>query len=76
MKSYTVTIPMAGHVIISVEAEDENSAIEKAFESATIGDIESWDLLKQFSRGNVCYCPHPWEVEVVDEGDYEEREGL
>ncbi len=64
MKFYTVTIPIAGHAYVDVEAENEKDAISKAFNSVSRDHIEEWQALKQFNSGNVCYCPTPWEVEL------------
>lgn len=63
MKRYDVTIPVAGHIVLTVEAESEKDAIEKALETDVTRDqIEEWTMLKQFHQGNVCYCPSPWEA--------------
>ena len=64
MKTYTVTIPIAGHAVIEVEADNAEEAIERALNSdkLTIDSIESWEALEQFNRGNVCYCPSPWQA--------------
>jgi hypothetical protein len=67
MRTYAVTLPIAGHAYVMVQAENEEAAIDKAFDEVTHDDIESWEALRQFNAGNVCYCPHPWEVEVEDE---------
>jgi hypothetical protein len=66
MKTYIVTIPIAGHVSFEVEAENEDSAKAAAWEKdPTSKDAElSWEQLETFGRGNVCYCPSPWEVDV------------
>jgi hypothetical protein len=75
MKIYGVKVPIAGHAYVEVEAENEEEAIERAFEEAFTTDmIEEWDTLRQFNQGNVCYCPHPWqaEAELVDDGEGEE----
>lgn len=64
MKTYGVLIPIAGHAYIEVEADDVEEAEEKAFMEIKQEHIEDWDLLRAFNRGNVCYCPSPWEVEV------------
>ena len=67
MKRYDVTIPIAGHAIITVEAASEEDAIQKALESEdlTIKSIESWEALERFHQGNICYCPRPWEAEAA-----------
>lgn len=64
MKTYTVTLPIAGHAVVEVEAENEEAAIDAALNSdkLTINAIETWDALKRFHEGNICYCPSPWEA--------------
>lgn len=71
MKEYTITLPIAGHAVVTVEAESEEEAIKEAFNTVTIDDIQEWEALRQFNRGNVCYCPSPWEIQV---DVYEEEE--
>jgi hypothetical protein len=65
-KTYSVTLPIAGHAFLEVEASSEAEAIEKAMEVVTMDHIESWEALDQFNRGNVCYCPSPWEAEAQE----------
>lgn len=66
MKSFTVTIPIAGHLVFEVEATDAAEARAKAFDmDSSKGELE-WDTLETFGRGNVCYCPTPWNVEVEE----------
>jgi hypothetical protein len=70
MKLYSVRIPIAGHALIDVHAENGEDAIKKAFASEiTNENIESWDTLKQFTKGNVCFCPQPWQAEATLEDD-------
>lgn len=64
MPQYNVTLPIAGHAYVSVEADNEESAIEAALEQVTLGHIEEWEALKRLNMGNVCYCPQPWEAEA------------
>ena len=71
-RTFQVTIPFAGHMVIDVEAESEEAAIETALNEVTLDHIDSWEPLERFNQGNVCYCPHPWEAEVVDYGPDEE----
>jgi hypothetical protein len=67
LKTYSVTIPIAGHVIVEVDAEDEKSAIKKALDAEiSAEDIEQWQTLDRFLQGNVCYCPKPWEVSAEE----------
>lgn len=72
---FTVTIPMAGHLVIDVEATSEEEAIQKAFDSPdlTIDRLEGWEALEQFNQGNVCYCPFPWEATAEDQGEVAEE---
>lgn len=72
MRVYAVTIPIAGHAFMEVEANNEEEAIEIAMDSVSIGDVENWEPLEQFNQGNVCYCPAPWEVEAEDLGEVEQ----
>lgn len=67
MKVFEVTLPIAGHAFLTIEAETEEEAIEKAFDEVTLQNIEEWEALREFNRGNVCYCPQPWEA-VADGG--------
>lgn len=69
MKEYTVTIPLAGHATVIVQAENEKEAKEKAFQSDISNNDITWELLNQFSKGNVCYCPSPWSVDVETDGE-------
>ena len=66
MKTYLVSIPIAGHVVHEVEAESP----EEAIGSAQIMDPEdgevTWETLSQFHKGNVCYCPTPWKIETEE----------
>ncbi len=66
MKTYDVVLPVAGSAYVSVEAESEEAAIEKAMEKVSLSDIEEWEALRQFSRGKVCYCPRPWEASAKE----------
>lgn len=75
MKTYTVTVPIAGHAIITVEAESEEDAIHEALNTVTVDDLESWEAVEQFNQGNVCYCPQPWEAEaILEDGDEEDED--
>lgn len=66
---FSVTIPIAGHAIVEVEATTEEEAIEAAFDQVELKDIDRWEALHRFSQGNVLYCPSPWEVEAEDVGE-------
>lgn len=64
MKEWEVTIPIAAHAFLTIEAETEEEAIEKGLAEASLQDVEEWTSLRQFHQGNVVYCPHPWEAEA------------
>jgi hypothetical protein len=66
MKTYHVTIPIAGNTWAEVEAETEKEAIEKALESKELEGNAEWEALSKIHDGNVCYCPIPWEIEVEE----------
>jgi hypothetical protein len=71
MKTYYVTLPIAGHAFITVEAESEDAAIDAALNEVTIEHLESWEAIPHFNQGNVCYCPRPWDAtaECDDDGE-------
>lgn len=66
-RTFTVTLPIAGHAYVTVEADNEDAAIEAALEKVTIDDIDEWEALPRFHEGNVCYCPSPWEATAEEE---------
>lgn len=66
MKEFTIKIPMTGYVELILEAEDEDSAIDKAFEVATLDNVEEWELHHKVTQGNVCYAILH-EIEVYEE---------
>lgn len=66
MAKYSVTIPIAGHVVVEVEASNDEEAIDRAIErNLTMDDIEEWETLRSFYEGNLCHCPRPWEAEAT-----------
>jgi hypothetical protein len=70
-REYQLTIPIAGHAYVTVEAESEEEALDKAMGEITIDMIETWEPLEAFNQGNVCYCPQPWRATVEDMGEVE-----
>lgn len=58
MKTYNVCVPITGTIWVTVEAEDEKSAIEAAMDSEdlTLANIEQWSAHKQICQGNVLYA--------------------
>lgn len=68
MRTYSVTIPVAGHITVAVEAENQEEAKKKAFEvEVTADQIDEWTTLESFVSGNVCHCPSPWKIEATEE---------
>jgi len=67
MKTYSVTIPIAGHAFLMIEAESESAAIDAGMEKIALKDISEFEPLKSFNEGNVCYCPTPWEAVAEEE---------
>jgi acyl-CoA reductase-like NAD-dependent aldehyde dehydrogenase len=65
--TYNVTLPIAGHVYVTVEADSEEEAIERALETAADSKELEWETLRHFNRGNVCYCPTPWDAAAEEE---------
>jgi hypothetical protein len=54
MPSYTVTFPITGKIGIEVEADDEESAIEKAWDETTIDDIFEWEPIRSEADVECC----------------------
>lgn len=75
-RKYNVVLPIAGNAHVTVDAaESEAEAIERALEAVTIDDIDEWEPLRQFHKGNVCYCPSPWNAEAEPADDDDNDEG-
>ena len=51
MKKYYVQIPISGY--LEVDAENKESAIEKAFGLATLDDLVEWESVKIIAEGNI-----------------------
>jgi hypothetical protein len=66
MKEFSVRIPVTAYVEILVEAEDEDEAIDKAFDTATLNDVVEWDLHKKICEGNVCHALLN-EIDIIEE---------
>jgi hypothetical protein len=68
MTKYIITIPIAGYVTMSVEAENEEDAIDEAFQEASLDDIDEWDVYSQIVEGNILHAPqNSVEVEVRED---------
>lgn len=57
MREWSVQLPVTGYVIVNVEAETAEEAINKALDSDDIKreDIEEWEVHRQTNRGNIAY---------------------
>lgn len=64
MPTFSVTIPIAGHAYIEIEADNAEAAIEEALGKVSMENVDNWEPLRRLNRGNVCYCPQPWEAEA------------
>lgn len=55
---YDVCIPFTGIIWLTVEAESEKDAIEKAFESddLKLTNAEEWEAHKEICTGNVLHA--------------------
>lgn len=75
MKLYTVKVPIVAVCYIDVEAENEQEAIEKAFESddLKLENVDEWEPLEHITQGNVIYTYHN-DAEVVEKSEIEEGE--
>lgn len=67
-KKFSVTIPITGVIYAEVEAEDEEAAIERAFEGEySAHEIESWQMHRQIVQGNVFHGEqNSVDVEEID----------
>ena len=72
MALYSVTIPIAGHVVLEIEASSGKEAIDKGMQKAAESHIDEWQCLEQFNSGNVCHCPTPWKAEAEELRDNED----
>ena len=55
MKTYAVTIPIAGFAYIEIEAGSKGEAKEKAFNDITKEHIEEWDCYEHICSKNVLH---------------------
>jgi hypothetical protein len=71
-KTWEVTIPIAGHALLTVQADTEEEAIQKGIMEAALLHVEEWEALERFHEGNVAYVPRPWSAEAVCVDDDED----
>ncbi len=59
MYTYAVTIPVAGYMVVEVEASSKEEAINEAMlRNDAIGDyLEELDTYRHLTQGNVLYAP-------------------
>ena len=57
-KNYDVALPITGVIVVTVEADSEEDAIEKALGSDQLEteNIESWEAHEIICQGNVLYA--------------------
>ncbi len=58
LRDFDVCIPITGTIWVTVEAENEEDAIEKAFMSddLKLQNIEEWECHKEICSGNVLHA--------------------
>lgn len=66
MPKFNVTIPIAGHAVVEVEADTKSEAISEAMELVDDQHISDWEPLEKFTSGSICYCPTPHQP-IVEE---------
>ena len=71
MKTYEVTLPIAGVAFLTVEAESEEQAIGIAMNECSQENIEEWSAYRNIVSGNVLYAPYNEAVaQQVSDGSY------
>lgn len=70
MKTYEVTLPIAGVAYLTIQAESEEEAVSKAMDEVVQTDIEEWSSYRRISSGNVLHVSHneAYAEEIADEG--------
>lgn len=69
MKKYSVEMPIAGYVVIEVEAGNKNDAINKVLEKGFEDDeIMELEMFPKLVEGNIChaYCIEADVEEIKD----------
>lgn len=70
MKKYTVKVPIVAVCYVEVEAENEQEAIDMAFESddLKLENVDEWEPLEHIVEGNVLHT-YNGDVEVEEMED-------
>lgn len=50
---YGVSLPLTGYVYVEVEAKNEEEALDKAWDKATLDDMVEWEFTEHVCRGNI-----------------------
>lgn len=64
---YGVSLPFTGYVYVEVEAENEEEALNTAWDKATLDDRVEWEFTKHICQGNFLDA-------VLNEAEIEELE--
>ena len=74
-KTYWVTVPFAGYILIKINADSEKTAIDKALQAdvyidllgddSDVVELEEFELYRRIVQGNIVY-PSVWEAEARD----------
>ena len=89
-REFQITMPLAGALFLTVQAENEDEAKEKFYEKVNSTDVRiefnhdelnkigadvEWDFYEKITSGNVCHCQyHDMEIEDNGEIDSEDEE--
>jgi len=57
MNRYLISVPIAGIVCISVEAENEEDAYKEVWNNKFDEDTLQWEMLEKLVEGNILYAP-------------------
>lgn len=90
MKTYSMTVPYAGSVMVMVEAESDEEAIEKAVDAAdewlgevdfrtprtdAVGDVGCVAAYRSFGRGNINHVDcYEVSIDYVESDEEDEEE--
>lgn len=66
MTKFLVTVPIAGHAVVEVEADTKSEAVSEAMEIVDDIHITDWEPLEQFQNGSILYAPTPHKVSIEE----------
>ena len=57
MNKYIISVPIAGTVCVTVEAENEKDAYKEVWNNEFDEDTLQWEMLEKIVKGNVLHAP-------------------